>query len=113
MATRHFIVPATFREENGEQVRTPKYVNELGVNWSGVYLEEEDAYMIVINTREPAKLLQMVNPDVVDLTNPGVVAKARARIPRLKSATRAGIVNEIGKLANAGFDATKLSVMSD
>jgi hypothetical protein len=110
---KHFLVPATFREENGEQIRTPKYINALGLNWTGVYLEQEDVYLITVNSRDTAKLAQMLQSDTVDLSETQAVTKARGKIGRLKSVTKANLVNAIGKLQEKDFDVSKQFVMSD
>jgi len=46
---KHYLIPAEIVIEDGESNRVPKYINDLKINWAGVYVEAKDVYILVVN----------------------------------------------------------------
>lgn len=52
---KYYLIPAEITVEDGEQSRNPKYINSLKINWSGVYIESLDHYVLVTNESKDLK----------------------------------------------------------
>ena len=64
---KYYLIPAFLSIENGETSRNPKYLNELKINWAGVYVDSKDVYVVTVNeSKDTTKLDKLEeNPDII------------------------------------------------
>ncbi len=109
---KYYIIPPLLYQENGETNRTVKYLDALKINWSGIYLEAQDMYMVVVNeTKNIAKLLDVEkNADVIILDG-SATAKNKVKT-KLNINTKASEyeIDIIGKTVSPTFQKNKLWV---
>lgn len=109
---KYYLIPPLLYQENGETNRTVKYLDALKINWSGIYLEAQDMYMVVVNeTKDIAKLLDIEkNADVIILDgSTGAKNKVKSKLNINIKATDDEIV-AIGKTIAPTFQKNQLWV---
>lgn len=109
---KYYLIPTKTYMENGELSRTAKYLEDMGINWSGSYIKSKDVYVVCVNT-DAAKHTQLkAFLDVIELDGKKATKDKIKNILKLTGGIpiTTDEVDFIGKMENPDFTKDKLWV---
>jgi len=110
---KYYLIPAEITIEDGESSRNPKYMDNLKINWSGVYVESRDFYVIVTNeSSDLTKFTELEkHADVISLDDSEKARNAIAAKLGIVIQSGTDLVELVARLQVSNFTKGKLSVV--